>query len=352
MKPNRRNFIAKAGLTVLGLPLLSAFDPSLANINEAGASGTKKFVQTLQGKLAVGDLGFTLMHEHVFWGACPPEKRAETIEHAVKLVDDAGRVGVDTIVDLSPVRDITLLREIKDRVPVNIVLATGSYQEHVMPQWLLDLDEKQYKERVIKEITEGIEGTGIKAGIIKVAARRADLTVWEKMVFKVAAEVNKELGTPIGTHAVAGVRHQFDHLMKYGANPDKVFFSHVEAEFGWAGLNLVQMGEHLLQIAKEGGHLLFNNFAYDFHTPWKDLVYLIRNLCDNGYASKVMTSMDSLWFWEKGVIKANVEDDHPETKEKTYAYAVTDAVPNLLKAGFSAKEIAIFFKQNPMAYFS
>ena len=349
MLSSRRNFLTNAGLATLGLPLFNsaaiAATPNLAAAN-------KKKIQTLQGSLEIKNMGFTLMHEHIFWETIPAEKRAESIEFAVKRINDAKRVGVDTIVDLSPARDITLLQAIKDKVSVNLILATGSYQEQTVPKWILNQTEKQYKARVIKEITEGIDGTNIKAGIIKVAARREVLTDWEKMVFKVAAEVNKELGTPIGTHAVAGVRRQFDHLVKCGANPDKVFFSHVEAEFGWEGRSLEQMAENLLQIAKGGGHLLFNNFAYDFHTPWKDLVYLIRNLCDNGFASKVMTSMDSLWFWKDGVKITNMEDVYPATKEKTYAYAVTDAVPNLLKAGFSADEVNIFFRENPRAYFS
>lgn len=350
MELSRRSFLAKAGLMPVALPLLPLANPLPAGA-QTGAHRLKK-VSTLQGSVAVKDLGFTLMHEHIFWGDTPQDKRAETVEYAVKLINDAQRVVVNTIIDLSPIRDITLHQAIKERVSVNIILATGSYQEHLMPRWLLDMNEKQFKEHVVKELTEGIGGTGIKPGLIKVAARRAVMTDWEKMVFKVAAEVNKELGTPIGTHAVAGVRRQFDHLVKYGATPDKLFFSHVEAKFGWEGRSLEQMSENLVQIANEGGRLLFNNFGYEFDTPWEELVYLIRNLCDKGYAANVMTSMDSLWFWQKGVILTNVEEKHPQTKSKTYAYALTDAVPNLLKAGFSAKEIDVFFRVNPQTYFS
>jgi predicted metal-dependent phosphotriesterase family hydrolase len=97
------------------------------------------------------------------------------------------------------------------------------------------------------------------------------------------------------------------------------------------------------ELQKGGGSMLFNNFLYDFNTPWEDLVYLIRFLCDKGYEKHVLISMDSLWRWVDEKIMTNVEAIHPETKQKTLSYAITDAVPALLKAGFSAKDIHTFW---------
>ena len=48
----------------------------------------------------------------------------------------------------------------------------------------------------------------------------------------------------------------------------------------------------------------------------------------------------------------NVDDVRPETRTKTYAYMMTDAVPDLLKAGFSAKDIQAFLVENPVRFFS
>ncbi len=157
---------------------------------------------------------------------------------------------------------------------------------------------------------------------------------------------------PIGTHAIYKPGDQYDLLVANGADPQHLFFSHTEARFGWGGLNREQMGRELLRIAKGGGSMLFNNFGYEFDTPWEDLVYLIRFLCDNGCIKNVLTSMDTYWSWKNGKIVVNVEDVHPETKNKTYAYAITDAVPAMLKAGFSAKEIQQFLVHNPAKFFS
>ena len=122
--------------------------------------------------------------------------------------------------------------------------------------------------------------------------------------------------------------------------------------FGWGGLSREEIGKELLRIAKGGGSMLFNNFGYSFDTPWEDLVYLIRLLCDKGFANKVLISCDTYWQWKNGAIVVNVDDKHPETRKKTYAYMMTDAVPDLLKAGFSADNIKTFLVDNPARFFS
>ena len=70
------------------------------------------------------------------------------------------------------------------------------------------------------------------------------------------------------------------------------------------------------RIAKLGGSLLFNNFEYDFDTPWQDFVYLIRHLCDNGCIEQVLTAMNSGWDWVEDKIVMNAELKHPETRKK------------------------------------
>ncbi len=62
--------------------------------------------------------------------------------------------------------------------------------------------------------------------------------------------------------------------------------------------------------------------------------------------------MDTYSYWNNGKILINVEDKYPETRNKTFAYAITDAVPAMLKAGFSAKNINQFLIKNPAHYFS
>ena len=343
----------QGGMLALSLPahtgLAFAAGGTAAPGNRKARSKAGK-VWTMKGSVGIDTLGTTLIHEHVLFGMIPDDLRAASVEFAVKLLNGAARVGIESVVDLSPARDIRLYQKVADQVSIKIVPSTGFYLYGRMPKAMQEMNEDQMFEHMLREVTEGIDGTKIRAGIIKVAAAKTPITQWEQSVFRAAAKVQKKTRTPIATHAIFEPRAQFDLLVNTGADPKRCFFSHIEAEFGWGGRPLEQQAEYLLSIAKEGGSLLFNNFGYEADTPWAHMVFLLRHLCDKGHANRILTSVDCNWEWKEGKV-VFASDRHPESGKKTYAYMMTDAVPALLKAGFSAKEIQTFLVDNPRRFF-
>jgi phosphotriesterase-related protein len=213
------------------------------------------------------------------------------------------------------------------------------------------MNENERVELMIKEISEGIDGTILRAGIIKVAGDKSPLTEWEKMSFRAAARAQKATGVPVGTHAIYAPRDQFDILVASGADPQKCFFSHIEAEFGWQGRNLEQQTNYLATITKDGGSLLFNNFGLTKDTPWPDLVFILRTLCDRGYANRILISVDSAWEWKDNKPVIQHSEKYPGNPDRTYSYMITEAVPALLKAGFSAQDMKTFLVDNPRRMF-
>ncbi len=174
-------------------------------------------IQTVRGPVDSNNLDLTLIHEHVMFQH-DDSRRKPSIDFAVQLLDDACRVGVKTMVELTPVRRIDWLMEINDRVDINIVASTGYYLERITPKPLAAFSEQQMMERMTRELTQGIDGTNIKAGIIKVAGDRPELTPWEVQVFTAAAKVQRQLGVCIATHACAGSREQAQVLERSGAD--------------------------------------------------------------------------------------------------------------------------------------
>jgi phosphotriesterase-related protein len=322
-------------------------------------------VSTMNGPVSCGSLGTTLMHEHVLWFSgprldnpgytpIPDNLRSDTVDFAVSLLNAASRAGIDTVVDLTPHRPIDLYEEIAKRTPVKIVASTGFYRREKIPKPMADMeDERQMEERMLNEVTEGIDRTKVRAGIIKVAGERASLSDWEKKVFRAAARVQKTTGVPIATHDGAGAREQFDLLVRAGANPNRLFLSHVDTMLH-GGRTREQVKEELLSIAKEGGYLEVDTFGQEFYTPWSDLVFFLRSLCDAGFANRIFISIDCNWHWgnqEKVFEGAEEPYFDPDASKRTYAYMVTDAVPKLLKSGFSKKEIDTFLVDNPRRFF-
>ena len=172
-----------------------------------------------------------------------------------------------------------------------LILSTGAYLEKgtglawdpsrkgLSSRQISELSEEGLFEHMVKDLTEGYEGyegTGVKAGIIKVAGNTSTLTAWEQKNFRVASRVQRLLHVPIATHACAGAREQMQLLQEYGANIKGTFYSHVEAKIrlGWPRARTGARTTCWMWRGA-GGYVQFNNFDFDFDTPFDELVYLI-----------------------------------------------------------------------------
>ncbi len=152
-----------------------------------------KTINTATGTISADKLGTTLMHEHLLIGwagweldcSIPKFDRKTALKNCVEQLKELRDLGLGTFVDPCPMdigRDVTFAAEVAAASGVNIVCATGLYKE--------DLGNTSYfKQRSIEEITEvyvteitkGIGETGIKAGIIKCATGKGQITPYEEM---------------------------------------------------------------------------------------------------------------------------------------------------------------------------
>src|SRR5262245_53591681 len=128
-------------------------------------------VESVRGPVATGDLGPTLMHEHVFT-RCPgvlenwPHlyDRNEILERAERKMADLHGRGIRTIVDLTTVdlgRDIDAIVEVAQRTPVQIIVATGAWRMPPLYFSIHGID--RVTELFVHDITEGIGTTAVKA---------------------------------------------------------------------------------------------------------------------------------------------------------------------------------------------
>jgi len=310
-------------------------------------------IQTVRGPVALEQLGQTMMHEHVF-ADYRPQFRDKNLAFAKQELQKLVDCGARTLVDVGPWpgRDMTLYQELAPQLNLNIVLSTGFYLMFSVPEPLRSQSEDEYVERFTKELIEGIGDSGLRAGVIKVGSAKAQLSDWEKKLMRAAARVQRETGVPICTHAVEGARSQFDALTRAGADPERIYMSHIEAEFGWEGRNLREELEYLTAIARDGGSLFFNNFALWTDTPPQDLAYLIHTLCDRGYEHRVLFGIDANFhFDDEGHVWWEDEQRLPETGCRSFSYTYTGAIPFLRKWGFTDEQFRIFLEENPKRLF-
>jgi len=178
-------------------------------------------VNTVLGPISPSEMGVTLPHEHITYGypgwegdqTVAPLDREQVVKDSLEMMGELKAFGVKTFVDATPNdggRFPEILREVSEKSGVNIICSTGYYyEEEGMPAYwkfrssLGDISGEIY-ELFSREITQGIRDTGIKAGAIKVGTGKGKITDYERMMFQVAARVQKDTGVPIITHTQEG----------------------------------------------------------------------------------------------------------------------------------------------------
>lgn len=308
----------------------------------------EKPVLTVTGNVLPSHMGITSVHEHIKLQS-DPEQQKESMAFAISDLKRAKALGLQTVVDVSPDRDVRGIREISLAAGVNIVCCTGFY---LLSELKPALKVEQFEKHMIKEIEDGIQGTQIRPGVIKVAAIGLPISPAETNLFIAAAHVQNRYNLPICTHAVSGCAEQQNILDQAGANLEHCYFSHVEATFGWSGRNVEQEIDYLQGVVEKGSILSFNNFGNWNHTTPDDLALIIKELLRRGYDDHMVATMDVTWSFENGDIKLLWEDTNDGGKDRNYSYLLRKVVPWLQNEGISQKSVMKMIVDNPKRLFT
>ena len=176
-----------------------------------------KTVETVRGPVPTTALGTTLMHEHVF--VLTPDMLANypdgwdeesKVEDAIDRLTRLKHLGVDTIVDPTVVglgRYLPRIERINASVDINIVAATGLYTYTDLPFAFrfagpgTPMDgEEPMVDLFVRDITEGIAGSSVKAAFLKCAIDEPGLTPGVERVMRAVAQAHVATGAPITVH--------------------------------------------------------------------------------------------------------------------------------------------------------
>ena len=105
---------------------------------------------------------------------------SDAIETAVRELTISTSTAIRTVVDLTVPglgRDVRLVAQVAERVPVNLIAATGWYTPNVLPTYLrfhgpgrtIDTSDPLV-ELFVSDIHDGIAGGTVRAGMLKVVA--------------------------------------------------------------------------------------------------------------------------------------------------------------------------------------
>jgi predicted metal-dependent phosphotriesterase family hydrolase len=322
-------------------------------------------VQSVLGPVPASGLGKTMMHEHLaprgireqVPGRLPfmPGQTVEVMEREIRQLIDHG---VRTVVDVTPCgkgRDPRLLARLAESTGMNVIAATGFYKEPACPAFAHRASVDELTRFMVGEIEEGIEGTGVKPGIIKVGTSKGTITPTERKILLAAAAAHRESGVPITTHTTLGTmgKEQADLLLENGVDPGRVVIGHSDLnretpyhlELLKTGVTIAfdTVGKELFQYRRhhQAGYERYAYLLEEYHVSDDDRLKVMVELLGQGHASQIVLSSDILW--SEGLA-------NPATIGAWgYSYLWQRFIPRLLEKGIGQEAIDTMVWSNPRA---
>lgn len=332
-------------------------------------------ITTVMGAMDPEDLGITAPHEHIFVDCrkvfdefrelAPKEFADQKVDisnlgvlrrnHrasrdnlflsdpkvARRELSEFKKAGGQTIIELSTAgmaRDPIGLRELSEELGINIVAGCGLYKEKFHPESVRRMSVSELTRLMIKEIQVGIDGTGIRAGIIGEIGVSKDATPREIDALRAAGAAQKETGAALSVHidpwSDLGLM-ALDLLEKEGVDLGRVVICHVDARID------VNYCEALL---KRGVMVEFDNFGKEYCGDLTglafardvDRVQALKTLIDWGHVNQLLVSTDVC-----------LKTDLRSFGGWGYDHILTNMTPIMRKTGITEDDLNTIMVENP-----
>ncbi|NLZ52168.1 MAG: phosphotriesterase-related protein [Thermoanaerobacteraceae bacterium] len=296
-------------------------------------------METVLGKTE--KFGRTLMHEHLTINLSKEKDDADAnLSDDEAMIEDLKALkaaGIDTICDVTNVgmgRDVGRMAMIAEKSGVNVLPSTGFYKDPYFPEIVYKSTEKELATFIMKEIVEGIDGSGIRAAIIgEIGTSRDGFADGEKKVFLAAARAHAETGAPITTHTTLGKYglEQVELLKSSGVDMERLVIGH---------LDLNPDMDYYLRILEKGCYIGFDTIGKNKYQPDSTRADCLYQLVRKGYGERIVLSLD---ITRKSHLKKYGGYGH--------SYIAESFIPMLLDKGISQKDIDMMLIENPKRLF-
>jgi len=359
---NRREFIKRTVATGIGAAIFRPVAGASETAGLNGLPGHAGIAQTVLGPLDASKLGFTLPHEHIAdgpyfylpkwpkaWGG-----KSEFVAKAVEKLKLVRAAGVNTIVDLTTYdvgRDVRFLEEVSRKSGLNLITCTGQlffppkFPDVSMPARTI----AGLTDFFLREINQGIDGTGVKAGVIKIGIITNHVTALEEIGLRAAVRASNATGLPIRIHTDAAHRAGESDavvLEDEGMNPSRVSFDHSDdsGDMDYF-LGLVRRGYSL------GMDHVHRGLLPNIKPSFERRAECIKLLVDADFADKIFLSHDS--EFGGSLLPAETRGFREKLDPPDGMLFITQKlIPYLKQIGVSDRNIHTMTVENPRSFFT
>lgn len=311
-------------------------------------------INSVLGPLDTAALGVTLSHEHVLVASAGipqvyPEfiDRKGTIAAAVAQLRKARAEGLGTIVEVTTMdlgRDVRLLREVSRRSGVHIIACTGTWLD--IPRVFRSASPDVVADLYVREIEVGIEGTEIKAGVIKVATDAEGVTREGEIILRAAARASKRTGAPISTHTNARARvgeQQIAIFQEEGLDLRRVCIGHS---------NDTADVEYLAGMARKGAYVGLDHYPGGWSPDSlssEERTAVLKRLLDAGVGDRLMLSHDHSTTLT--VMNREQQAQSRSLNPDGYLFVQRRVLPRLRELGVPERAVQRLVVENPRRFF-
>ena len=265
------------------------------------------------GKVTMESLHYLRYNPYAVKENCVIRNTEEDIEFLTRELKRYAQVGGRSLVDMTLDgfgRDVVAAKRISEQSGVQVISGCGNYVKASHPDYVAKLTTDQLAQKYIDEINNGIDGTGIRPGVIGEIGTSKSIFDDEIKVLRAAAIAQTETCLPINIHIPCSVWENvfwiMDILKEAGADLEHVVLSHRCGCLVFPSLAFNEAVDHLASIADRGCYVELDlvGCIYPYFTPtevlWhhaddRERAYALYELCQRGYGEKLLLSHDAAY---------------------------------------------------------
>ncbi|MFL2763901.1 MAG: phosphotriesterase [Dehalococcoidia bacterium] len=346
-------------------------------VNELSRAGK---VQSVKGLVSPDELGATLTHEHIlsdadFFISIPSEPtlkdltfqkpslktfayarhyhdvlyniedfKLSDIDTAIDEVMIYKQFGGGTLVDATSIglgRDPVGLARISRQTGVNIVMGASYYVALSHNKEMNEMTEDTISEKIIDDLINGVDNTGIRAGIIGEIGCGFPIDDNELKVLRGSAQAQAHTGFPLLVHPGRDVSAPLDNLntlLENGADISKIIIGHLDRTFSNVDdyKKLADKGCYI-EWDLIGEERSFYDSDPDFDMPTDAMrMDQIATLIADGYGKQILIAHDLAY--KHRLMKYGGHG---------YGYILANIVPRMRQRGIEESAIQDILVNNP-----
>jgi len=343
---NRRDFMKRSAMAT-GVVTFLPFGCAQMNAQTTRQTMTGK-IMTASGAIDPDQMGFVLTHEHIlvdFIGAAEVSKdrydEDEAFEVILPYLQQAKKLGCQTFVECTPSfigKDAALVKRLSEATGIHMLTNTGYYgaaDDKYVPAHAYEETADELCDRWVMEWEEGIEGTDVRPGFIKIGVDRESLSEIDEKLVRAAARTHLRTGLTIMSHTGFAIpaHEEIAVLKEEGVLPTAWIWTHAQNE---------KDNEQHKKAAEAGAWIAFDGVNANEKRLERDLTHL-KAMKSYGLLSQVLLSHDAGWY------RPGEENGG---RFRPFVDLFETVLPALLEHGFTQDEIDLMTIENPKRAFA